>query len=163
MVNSASEFVETVHTLNGIIGSLSNRDEVEEVQKLSRFAVIPLPHSQSQFIACFQVPSDLLGEAAARRMLRLDYSHCNIASLDPKVVKRPPTTLYIYSVTNLFEVNVALNHFDNELTTQFDKTQKLRIRHTMSIMVKPGNQPTDPVFLALSVQMPLVPVNQLTK
>lgn len=161
MVNSTLEFLEVLHTVNAIIGAVQNRADVESIQRSSTFTVIPLPHSQSKFIACLEIPSELLGTSGIRRPLLLDYSEFDEPNKKAEIVRRFPTLLVTYPVKSLFDVNYAIYHFEASIAPLIPQAQWLRVRRSLAVAITGGEVPGVPLQMTVSVEAtPALPVNR---
>lgn len=135
MVNSTPEFLEVIHTVNGIIGMVNRLEDVEMIQKHAKFSIITLPHSETKFIACFEVPGDLLGQSSSRKALLLNFSEYDDKDPTHQIVKKPPHVLFSYRVKTLFDINFALYRFEATLAPTIPQSQWARVRRSTSIMV----------------------------
>jgi hypothetical protein len=163
LVNSTPEFIEVLHTVNGIIGTIHSTQDVEMIQQSALFSFIPLPHSQTKFIACFDVPSDLLGAMASRRPLYLDFTGYDQKKRpEPIIVRKNPQVLFCFSVKTLFDINFALYQFESTLAPAIPQAQWLRVRRSMSVMVSAGETTNNVTQLIIAADanpaMPLGPV-----
>ncbi len=160
MVNSTPEFIEVLHTVNGIIGTLSNVRDVESIQQVAAFSFIPLPHSQSKFIACFEIPGDLLGAHAARRPLLLDFNEYDPKNRpEPRIVRKSPQILFCFRVKTLFDINFGLYLFESTLAPTIPQSQWLRVRRSMSIMVSAAEKTDSATQLIIAAEAnPALPI-----
>ena len=161
MVNSTPEFLEVIHTVNGIVGTANRPEDVELIQQLAVFSVIPLPHSQSKFIACFEIPSDLLGHNSSRKAVQLDYSEYANKGHLPQIINKQPNVLFIYNVKTLFDINFSLYQFEATLAPTIPQSQWMRVRLSSSIMVSPSEVVGTPLRMLIAAEanpaFPMVP------
>ena len=159
MVNSTPEFLEVIHAVNGIIGTLSDPKEVERIHKASKFSVISLPHSQSKFIACFEIPANLLGASSSRRPLLLDFSeHSHKLSAD-QIVRKPPQVFLNFPVRCLYDINFALYLFEAALAPTIPTSQWFRVKRSISIIVSNGESPDSPLQMVIAAEAnPALPI-----
>lgn len=159
MVNSTPEFLEVIHTVNGIIGAASRSEDVELIQQLATFSVIPLPHSQTKFIACFEIPGDLLGQNSSRRAILLDYSEYTKKAHLPQIISKPPSVLFIYNVKTLFDINFSLYQFEATLAPTIPQSQWMRVKRSTSIMVSPSEAAVSPLRMVVAAEAnPALPI-----
>ncbi len=137
MVNSTAEFLEVIFAVNHILGTVNDKSDLKHLSKSARFDVLPLPHSQSKFIACFDVPSELLGLPAPRKPATLDYGE----ALDPQkptpLHRNPPRVFMSFSVDSLFDINLALYEFEAALAPSIPSAQWARVKRSIQVMFKP--------------------------
>ncbi len=137
MVNSTAEFLEVIYAVNHILGTVNDKSVLKSLAKSARFDVMPLPHSQSKFIACFSVPCDLLGLPAPRKPTTLDYGE----ALDPQkptpLHRNAPRVLMQFSVNSLFDINLALYEFEATLAPSIPSAQWARVKRSIQIMFQP--------------------------
>lgn len=159
MVNSTPEFLEVVHTVNGIVGGASRPEDVELIQQLATFSVISLPHSQSKFIACFEIPSDLLGHNSSRRAVQLDYSEYTNKGHLPQIINKQPNVMFIYNVKTLFDINFSLYQFEATLAPTIPQSQWMRVRRSTTIMVSPSESAGSPLRMVIAAEAnPALPI-----
>ncbi len=161
MVNSTPEFLEVIHTVNGIIGTVSRPEDVEMIQQLATFSTIALPHSQTKFIACFEVPSDLLGHTSSRRALLLNFSEYENKEHLPHIIKKPPHILFGFNVRTLFDINFSLYQFEATLAPTIPQSQWMRVRRSTTIMVSAAESAGAPLRMIISAEAnPALPIAQ---
>ncbi|MGB5107024.1 MAG: hypothetical protein WBP29_11145 [Candidatus Zixiibacteriota bacterium] len=159
MVSSTLEFLEVLHTVNAIIGTLPDRREVESIQRAATFSIIPLPHSESKFIACLNLPVDLLGASSVRRPLLLDFSEYDEPNAKAPIVHKAGMLTITYCVKSLFEVNYAIHHFEANVAHLIPQSQWLRVRRSMGVTVSTHENAALPVQLTVSVEAtPALPI-----
>lgn len=159
MVNSTLDFLEVLYTVNSIVGSAVDRSEIEAIQRSAKFSIIPLPHSQSKFIACLELPLGLLGTTAARRPLHLDFSEYDEPNAKVVIVRNPPMILATYSVQTLFDVNYAIHHFEASVAPYIPQAQWLRVRRSLTIGVMESESGAAPIQMTVSVEAnPALPI-----
>jgi hypothetical protein len=159
MVNSTPEFIEVIYAVNGIIGTLTDPKEVELIHRASKFSTIPLPHSQSKFIACFEIPGDLLGASSARRPLLLDFSERSNEARSVPIVRKPPQVLLSHPVRTLYDINFALYLFEASLAPTIPASQWFRVKRSISISIANSETPDGPIQMLIAAEAnPALPI-----
>ncbi len=159
MVNSTLEFLEVLHTVNSIIGSVVDRSEIEAIQRSANFSIIPLPHSQTKFIACLELPLGLLGATGARRPLQLDFSEFDEPNAKVPIMRNPPMVIATYEVRTLFDVNYAIHSFEASVAPYIPQAQWLRVKRSLAIAVTASESAGAPMLMVVSVEAnPALPI-----
>jgi hypothetical protein len=139
LVTSAIDFKEIVNTTNRIFAKVGSLPEIEVLEKLSSFSVIPLPDTYSRFIACFGVPKSLLGESHDWISERLDFQKYTLPQNAFRFEAGENSVKFIYEVDCLFETNLALSHFDRCIAKIVDSENRLALKRSVRLYVHPGN------------------------
>lgn len=139
LVTSAIDFKEIVSTTNMIFAKVGSLPEIEGLEKLSSFSVIPLPDTFSRFIACFEVPSSLLGENRDWTSERLDFQKYTLPQGVCRFEAGENSVKFTYEVTCLFEANLALSHFDRCIAKIVDSENRLALKRSVRLHVYPGD------------------------
>ncbi len=161
MVNSTAEFLEVIYTVNQILGTVADKPMLEQLHKMARFEVIPLPHSQHKFIVCFDVPGELLGLPISRRPHLLDFTDGASAANRVRIVNKQPQVLMQYRVSSLYDINGAMYDFEATLAPAIPTTQWLRVKRSITVMIMP--RPTAEAthcILISAVANPAAPIDQ---
>jgi hypothetical protein len=142
LVTSATEFKEIVTTTNLIFTRAGALAEIEALERVTPFSVIPLPESASRFIACFDVPAVLLGDGRDRETLRLDFGNVELSADRFHYECSDGGAKFCYFAGTLFEANLALAHFESRIARIVGNGNRLTLRRTVRLQVFP---PTDKV------------------
>ncbi len=161
MVNSTAEFLEVIYTVNQILGTVADKPMLEQLHKMARFEVIPLPHSQHKFIACFDVPGELLGLPMPRKPHLLDLTDAKSAANRVRIVNKPPQVLMQYRVSSLYDINCAMYDFEATLAPAIPSTQWLRVKRSIAVLIMPRQTPEATHCILISAEAnPAAPINQ---
>ncbi|MCK4858852.1 MAG: hypothetical protein KAT58_12835, partial [candidate division Zixibacteria bacterium] len=82
LISSAVEFKETIASTSRVLGHAETVAEAVTLQKLAKFLVMPLSSSPENFVACFDIPTNLLGERNGSEYDRPDYLSSSITDSD---------------------------------------------------------------------------------
>lgn len=151
LVSSTPEFLDIISTVNLILGRAETREDVELLQKSTTFVATPLPDFLSKFIASFDVPSELLGETRTAHSIRLEWSDYQQPKDKFKLVRRTPDVAFSCDVNSLFDINLALYHFEATLASAIPPAQWARIKRTIRIQAtsKPGPVASNELLIAV--------------
>ncbi len=149
MIESTSEFLEVLHTVDQILGRVTDRCTLESLQREAIFDIIPLPHSQDKFIAVFAVPSELLGQTSGKRPQHLEYANYPEHPPHPRVVQKPQQILCSFDVNTLFDINLSLSRFKDIVAPSVNAAQWLSMRRALSIIISPRPQPDRPLTMVV--------------
>ena len=140
LIASAIEFKETVGSTNKVVGHAASLDDSIALQKLAKFYVMPLSSSPSNFVACFDVPTSMLGERNGDDYERPDYAAEQIPQSDFTFLHKESLTSCSYRVSCLWEINIALVDFERRLKSITTETNRRKLRDSLVINVKPAGE-----------------------
>lgn len=138
LISSAVEFRETVASTNRIIGHAQSLADSITLQKLAKLYVMPLSSSPSNFVACFDVPVNLLGERNGDDYERPNYAAEPIPNSDFTFLHKESLTSCSYRAHTLWDVNVALTDFERRLKSIITDENRRQLRDSLLINVKPA-------------------------
>jgi hypothetical protein len=138
LISSAVEFKETIASTSRVIGHAETVAEAVTLQKLAKFLVMPLSSSPENFVACFDIPTNLLGERNGSEYDRPDYLSSSITDSDFTFLHKESLTSCSYRANCLWEINVAHADFERRLKCILTEANRRTLRDALVINVKPA-------------------------
>ncbi len=138
LISSAVEFKETIASTSRVIGHAETVVEAKALQKLARFLVLPLSSSPENFVACFDIPANLLGERNGSEYDRPDYLSSPIADSEFTFLHKESLTSCSYRASCLWEINVAHADFERRLKSILTEANRRALRDALVINIKPA-------------------------
>lgn len=152
LVNSTLEFVDVIKTVNQIVGHAESSAEVESLQKSTKFSAAPLPNFLSKFIATFDLPMELLGDARAKRIIFLDWSEYQLPVDQFRIVRKSPDIVFTTEVATLFDLNLAMYHFEATIASVLPRSQWARMKRSMRMQALPKADASAGTDLIIAVE-----------
>jgi hypothetical protein len=137
LVNSVLDFREVATTINLMVGRLDDPTEVELIQRNVEFSSIPLPNTLSKFIACFGLPSALLGEARVTTSLRLDFKKFPAPEVKSAFNLDRHQAVIAHPISSLFDLNLAMHDFDTRLAQLVTSSSRLDLKRSVRMRMSP--------------------------